>query len=237
MYRALIIDTETSNLPAKGRRDDFSGVEIVELAYLPADEGIFQWPPSPEIDLVCQRFRPEGPIDPGAMAAHHIIPQDVLDSPPSSAARLPECEYVIGHNVDFDAGVLGLPDSVRRICTLAMSKHVWGSLSSYKLSAIAYAIMPPEVARTLCIGAHTAGVDVALCRIIFEEICKAKKIESFESAFAYSEHCRVPRVFPFGKHEGTEIKLVPRDYLRWALANVTDLDPYLRKAIVETLAI
>jgi hypothetical protein len=42
-------------------------------------------------------------------------------------------------------------------------------------------------------------------------------------------------VMPFGKHRGQPITAVPRAYLTWLLANVTDLYPETRRAIQEHL--
>jgi uncharacterized protein (DUF3820 family) len=39
----------------------------------------------------------------------------------------------------------------------------------------------------------------------------------------------------FGKHYGKRVCDVPRNYLRWCLANVVDLDPALRRAMNDTL--
>ncbi len=36
---------------------------------------------------------------------------------------------------------------------------------------------------------------------------------------------------PFGKHRGVPIKDLPKDYVRWALGNLADLDEYLRRAL------
>jgi hypothetical protein len=40
---------------------------------------------------------------------------------------------------------------------------------------------------------------------------------------------------PFGKHKGERVEDTPTDYLEWALANVADLDPRLRRAILAEL--
>jgi hypothetical protein len=40
---------------------------------------------------------------------------------------------------------------------------------------------------------------------------------------------------PFGKHKGRLISEIPRDYLRWLLDNVRDLEPYLRQQVLEAL--
>lgn len=39
-----------------------------------------------------------------------------------------------------------------------------------------------------------------------------------------------PEVIRFGKHAGSKIEDIPRDYKRWLLGQA-DIDPYLRKAL------
>ena len=54
---------------------------------------------------------------------------------------------------------------------------------------------------------------------------------SWEAVWAFSEEARIPETMPFGKHRGVAISDLPRDYVGWALKNLTDMDPYLRKAL------
>ncbi len=42
---------------------------------------------------------------------------------------------------------------------------------------------------------------------------------------------------PFGKHKNKPLSTIPTHYLCWVLANVDDLRPYLRSAVIEELSL
>jgi Putative quorum-sensing-regulated virulence factor len=44
-----------------------------------------------------------------------------------------------------------------------------------------------------------------------------------------------PTTLPFGKHRGQALRDVPTHYLRWLVANATDLRPELREAVESEL--
>ena len=100
--RALIFDTETT-----GRVEP----ELIEAAWLAVSDLR-----TLEVEeQFVQRYRPAKPIEMGAMAVHHILEEDLLESPPASSFRLPEdTGYLVGHSIDYDWGVIGKPD-VKRI--------------------------------------------------------------------------------------------------------------------------
>jgi len=233
MPLGLIIDTEVASLKTN---------EVVELAYkVPCGE------------VVQQKFKPSGPWDLGAVATHHILPADVADEQPSETAlgQLPHCEYIVAHNVDFDAEVLGGLTGVKRICTLAIARKAWPKLDSHSLTALAYHILGlSDSTRERLRDAHAAAVDVDLCELVLFEALDVAGIaagaalrrlchESPESPavsplwheiWEFSEEARVPEIMPFGKHKGERIRDVPADYKRW-LARQDDVDPYLMKAL------
>lgn len=222
MSSVLVIDTEVASLSTN---------EVIQLAWLPVPfvEGI---PP----EVRC--FRPVGRWDLGAVATHHILPDDVIDCPPSENAvrELPHCDYVIGHNIDFDANALGGLPYAKRICTLALARKEWPDLDSHKLGALIYHICGmTEEARKLTAKSHDAGADVWACYLIVDEILKthgkrASTFTNWEGLWTASENARIPTVMTFGKYKGTRIAEVPSDYKKWLLAQ-SDVDPYLRKAL------
>ena len=212
--KSLIIDVETTNA------DEIA--EIIEAAWLDMDGGEY-----------CERFKPTGPISFGAMAVHHIMFSDLTDCRPSSAFTLPACEFVIGHNVDFDWRVIGSPD-VKRICTLALCRYLWPELDSHKQGAMMYFLFGADV-RDQVKGAHNALEDVRMCQQIFyscvgELIQRGICCDTMEDIWAASEIARVPTVMSFGKHKGAALADVPASYVRWLLGQ-SDVDPYLRQAL------
>jgi len=220
---AIYIDTEVNSLEAR---------EPIEVA----------WRDFSEAGTFIQRFRPEGEIEAGAALVHGILPCDLEDCPPASEAPafVPKAKYWIGHNIDFDWGVLGSPDSVKRICTLALCRHLWPEILSHKLGALVYESMDlvPE-ARELLENAHAADADVNfLSDIILPEIY-AKAFDGKEptpaALWKLSEVARIPTTMPFGKHRGDLIVDLPRSYRTWILKQ-TDFDPYLVEAVEKSLA-
>lgn len=224
---AFLFDVETTGTD--------EGAEIIEAATAPlglSPEG------EPYIDgvITVRRFKPEGPILPGAMAAHHIIAEDLRDEPPSSMFRLPEgTEYIVGHRIDFDWEMAGKPD-VKRICTLAMARKLWPTRDAHTLSALLYSTLQPEIARRRLVGAHSAYVDVENTLTILHAICGAVQVDTFEGLWRFSEEARIPEVIAFGKHKGTRVEDLPLDYREWMLRQ-DDMDPYVLIAVRRSMGI
>jgi exodeoxyribonuclease X len=184
-----------------------------------------------------ENFNPGKPISFGAMSVHHIVEADVADEPPFSEFSLPDdCEYIIGHNIDFDWTAIGKPN-VKRICTLALSRMLWPEADSHNLSALVYFLTDPTehyaVREELIEHAHSAYGD---CRTIHSSLLVPiiKKLGmtfpiDWELLWNHSEDARIPTTMPWGKHKGMAIKDVPSDYLRW-LRREPGIDPYLLRA-------
>lgn len=215
---AYIFDTETTGI---------NEARIIEAAWIKLATNSVN-----RVENFLQRYNPGKRIDLGAMAVHPIIDEDLADMPPHTDFKLPaDTEYLIGHNIDFDWKVAGQPE-VRRICTLALSRHFWPELGSHTQSAMLYHFIGKH-ARPLLKEAHSAYCDVSNNHIILTHM--VEKIFSnnpftWEELWLVSEKARVPTVMPFGKHKGTLIKDIPWDYKSWLLRQ-PDTDPYLIQAI------
>lgn len=226
---ALILDTETTGIDEP---------EVIEMAWLgPLTLGPLEGPMGPTCGG-SQSFRPSKPISLGAMATHHIIDSDLLDCPPWQGWIAPAgIEYLIGHNCDFDWKALGQPN-LKRICTLALSRHLWPQLDSHTLTAMTYHIYEPAHARAMVRAAHSAVADVTLCHHLLGRIwIEVGKPCDWEAMWQISELARVPTTFSFGKYKGEridQIRRTDRNYIQWCLSGKCDLvneDPYLRKAL------
>lgn len=219
MVTAVVFDTEVNSLEAK---------ECVELSYAVGDtDAGFS-------DIECFRFRPANKFEPGAVAVHGILPSDVEECPPSETARIPESEYVIGHNVDFDCDVLKI-DGPKRICTLALSRHLWPEFGSHSLSAMVFELygMTYQI-REIVRGSHNADTDVRMTIMLLEMILEKTGMPQIPRLYELSEIARVPTVWTFGKHKGTKISETPRDYIQWMMRQ-PDVDKYLMKALQAAL--
>lgn len=226
--KIVILDTETT-----GKTDP----EPIEVAYLEIDY--------PSLETLVQykrRFKPSKEIELGAMATHHIIPEDLEDCAPSGSFKLVDLEvdYLIGHNIDYDWNVLGSPE-IKRIDTLALARKYLPHLDSHTQSALLYFILDKKQAREMLKNAHSALADVLVCKIILTYLLKiineahdSEENPTIEELWKLSENARIPTIMPFGKHKGVEITELPLDYVRWCLRQV-DFDPYLVKALKKRL--
>jgi len=221
MIPAIVFDTETTGI------DD---AEIIEAAYLVlADRPLPNYAirPNPDSDFE-QRYKPTKPITFGAMGVHHIMDEDLLDCEPSSAFEFPDCEYVIGHKVDFDVDLVVPLTQAKRICTLALCRYLYPDVGSHTLSAMMYYLYR-DTARDRLVNAHSALAYIKNTTLILMKIVEKTGAQTWEELYTISELARIPTVMAFGKWKGTPIADVPRDYVQWYLRQ-DDKDPYLEKA-------
>ena len=225
---AYIADTETNTL---------NGYPI-EIAYVPClfVNGLIHVDRSQVYD---EYFSCPAPISFAAMAVHHILETDIADKPSYEMFRMPsDCEYLIGHNVDYDIKAPQIGDKKfkpKAICTLALSRMAWPDAEAHNISALIYMIAKgSEKARERVRNAHNAKADILLTAVILKKICEKLAIRNMASLYQMSEIARIPQNMTFGKHRGTAIKDLPNDYVTW-LIKQPDLDPYLEKALQKVL--
>ena len=230
MSRILVADTETT-----GQDSPVDAPEVIELAY-----STLSYPSMALTEPFQARFKPHAAITYGAMAVHHIIPSDLVDCPPSAEAKLPaDASMLIGHNIDYDWEAMGSSPSVRRICTLAISRALFPELDGHSLGAMTYWFARDKAkARELLRGAHSASVDVSIAYELFANLLEYMKVHqsrvfsTIDQVWEWAENCRIPVVWSFGKHKGQPIKGTDRGYLNWCLRQL-DMDPYVKKAILK----
>lgn len=213
---AIIFDTESTGL---------LDPELIEAAWI----GLTDPVELEVVDRFQQRYKPSKPIELGALCTHNIYDEELIDCYPSGNFMLPDCDYVIGHNIDYDFKVIKNPVGYKRICTQALSRFLWPDIDSHKQSAMIY-LLERETARERLKNAHAALDDVENCLVLLKHIIsKLGNITDWESLWKASEIARVPVVMPFGKHKGELIKDIPADYVHW-LKKQPDVDQYLLKA-------
>lgn len=215
MTPAVILDTETTS-------SDPEKAEVIQLAYkIPGSAPASK-----------KSFSHRGPMEWGALAVHHII-QGETERPLFSRESLPsDISYWIGHNIDFDWKVCGMPP-VLRICTLAMARNLWPKLDSHKLGALIYYLLgATHATRELLQSAHDAAADIALCEIVYNAACEEAGLDptDYPAVYAFSEDARVPRVWTFGKFSGQPISAADRGYANW-YRKLPDPDPYVLEAL------
>lgn len=218
---AMLVDTETTSATEP---------QVIELARAEVTAR-----PGPEFIMgepIVERFKPSKPIELGALATHHILPEELEDCPPTPE-RFDLPRYIIGHHVDFDWAALGSQETTKRIDTLVLARAAWPTLDSHKLGALIYHLFPHTEARAMLRDAHSAATDITLCFEVFKVAVRSipteTPISSWGDVWRLCEACRVPKVMAFGKHQGKPIADVPRDYAEW-YARQDETDPYLIKA-------
>lgn len=220
-YEAIIIDTETT--------DTTPDLQVAELAWQKFDFSELFVPERGRMT-----FKLSKPMSWGALATHHILPEDLADATmPAERAPtvVPPAYYWIGHKVDFDWRALGTPP-VRRICTLAMARDLWPKCDVHTISALMYFLegATPQT-RALVKEAHGAQADVGLCSRILGHILREKpEIKTIEDLWAFSERARVPTVMSFGKYKGQPISAVDKGWANW-YKRQDETDEYLLVAL------
>lgn len=223
---AVILDTETNTL---------QGLPI-EIAYVPV---VLK---NSEVSMFADRCFDEyysvgEAISYAAMAVHHILESDIADKPSYKTFVLPDTvQYIIGHNIDYDIAAIqrcGVDTSnIKAICTLALARKAWPNADAHNISALIYMLMSGnEMARQKLRDAHNAKADVLMTGFILKSIVRALGVKTMDELYIASEAARIPEIMTFGKHKGVAIRLLPADYKAWLLKQ-SELDPYLRKALV-----
>jgi exodeoxyribonuclease X len=226
----ILADTETTGTdPLKD--------QIIEAAWLNLPDTVSAFTAIRKTDAFTfyhERFKPSIPIGLGAMATHNIIHSDLDGCTDSEWFKLPDgVDYMIGHNIDFDAGMMKNTE-VKRICTLALSRWLFPELETHKQVAMIYYIGQlhgrEEWARELVSNAHAALDDVRVCAVLLRFLIGAIEaaghtVDTWEQLHDISETARIPTIMGFGKHKGTPINEVPADYIQWYLRQA-ETDPY-----------
>lgn len=181
-----------------------------------------------------QRYNPLKKISLGSQAVTGIFDDDVADKPPHTDFNLPnDCEFLIGHNIDFDCDVLKNANcdltTVKRICTLALARQFYPDLDNHTLGAL-LCHFEPSIAKKNLKHAHGAKYDIWFTFLVLKAICNEQKISNTNQLYEIAEQARIPTVMGFGKHKGVAIKDLPSDYVDWLLKQ-NELDPYLKVAL------
>lgn len=216
---AALLDTETTGV---------ENAEIIEMAYADVSTNLTTYGPP-----VVSRFAPSKQTTYGALAVHHIVPEDLVGCRPSVEAVMPVgLQYLIGHNIDFDWGVLGKPP-VKRICTLACCRTLWPECDAHSLTAMMYYLeRPTKETRDRLRSAPSADTDVTNNLLILSHIVAKTGCTSLESLWKFSEEARIPKIMTFGKHKGKTIAEVDNSYAAW-YARQENPDGYLIKAFIK----
>lgn len=216
-----VLDTETASLQGG----------VCDIAIVALDENLnITWQVESLID-------PEVPISPGASGVHGIVDEDVWDKPTLSEFMemhgwpLHRDDLIVaGHNVQFDCRMLAdvLPQRYGKVCTLRIAKNLWPDNPDHKLQTLRYQF------KLEAGPAHRAMGDVITCVSLLRMVADLKGC-GLDGLIDLGSRPLSPETrIGFGKHKGTKLKSLPRDYVRWLLRQ-ENVDADLRDALEATL--
>ena len=224
--RFVVLDTETTGLdPNEDKVVDISLVEVSrEKGILP----IFDTLVDPQRDI------------PVASAVHHITSRDVLGKPTFEEVWPTILDYVkdaviVAHNAKFDRSMI--PETNRPwICSLRLARHLWPDTPAFGNQVLRYWLNLQVDAKY----AHSAAGDTLVtAHVFYRELAHYRHVSKSDQVEDLIEYAASPiqvDSMPFGKHRGTRLVDLPKDYVDWALKNMTEIDGDLRMSLEQVAA-
>lgn len=213
----MVADTETTcSTPERG---------VCEVGF------VFVHPDGEVYDQYDSLIDPERPIKPEASGVHGLVDADVADSPTLAeffSENAPGCYgkkvqgpvVIIGHRIGFDRHTLEphVDGEIFELCTLRWIRRLYPEMGNHKLTTAMFALGLPKP-----VGAHRVMSDVFSALHLALHIAERMGTDLVGLARLSQEPFELLH-YPFGKHQGTAFKDVPRKYLQWAKENLTDID-------------
>lgn len=182
-------------------------------------------------------FNSGRPISPIVTKIHGITDADVAGLESFDLARFELGEYLIGHNVRFDWGVIGRP-KVKLICTVRLARAAFPEWRRYSQSKCIEQLIGEEQAAHMTAAAHDALGDARMCYLLYQACCERLNFAptDFARAHKISNTAKPVTKMPFGKYKGRSIDELPMAYIKWMLANIPNLTPSLYSALQKRIA-
>lgn len=206
--RPIFYDTETTGIRAEKDR-------VIEIAaYDPMNDRSFE-----------RLVNPGCPIPAEATAIHHISNEMVADAPSFDVIAREFCSFcegdvvLIAHNNDafdyhflrneFSRSNLPMPEW-KFLDSLKWARRYRKDLPRHTLQFLR------EIYGIAANNAHRAFDDVIVLHKIFSKMTDDLSIEEIYSLI---NRPRELHHMPFGKHQGTPLKSLPKDYVKWLAGN------------------
>lgn len=219
--KILTIDTETTGMGPDA--------DVIEFAMAEVHGNGTEWLHYTPASFL---FGTDQTMEPGAMAAHHIMPGDIRDLP-SFADRAPilirhnygtgaELAAIAAHNAEFDAPrVQHLFPGVPWICTYKCALRAWPAAPSHNNQVLRYWLMqrgdwPTRFFRVNAEPAHRAGPDAYTTAALLTVLLRLHPIETL---LQWSAEPRQVVKMPMGQHRGEFFTEIPTSYLSWILTS------------------
>lgn len=130
------------------------------------------------------RFNPKKPISSEASKIHGIWPKDIRDKPPYETFQLPDMDYLIGHNINYDFRVLGSP-KIKLICTKTIANKVIPKEERPNLKLVSLTKHLYPDLEGIKEGAHGALFDCYLTYLLLLNlVSKLPRAESYEDLYS-----------------------------------------------------
>lgn len=208
-YNIAVIDTETTNIdPVKAK--------VVEIAVV-SGRSVF-------VNLV----NPGEPIPVETSAIHHIIDEDVKNSPCWDEVKTSVGEYLetmgiqypAAHNAKYDKTVTQL-NFLPWICTYKCALRQWPDAPTHKNEGLKYWLQLGKRGRFVSHDTHSALHDALVTELILTELLKHQSVETL---LQWSNEPRYLPKIPFGKFRGSPWSDADKSYLNWIIKQDMDED-------------
>ncbi len=218
MPTALVIDTET---------DQGRDPRPIQVATIEASTG-HEW---------MSYFNSGRPISAIVTKIHGITDADVAGLASFDLDNFQVSDYLIGHNVRFDWGVIGRP-KVKLICTVRLARVAFPEWHKYSQSKCIEQLLGEEEAAEMTAAAHDALGDARMCYLLYKACCERLNFDpnDFATAHQISNNVKPIAKMPFGKYKGHKIDQVPFSYIKWMLGNIPNMTPSLYSALQKRIA-
>ena len=217
----IVVDFETTGLAP--------GYRPVEIAWLEFDENFN------EIESVESLINPQMPIEPGAEKVHGISDAMVADAPTlKDFIRDQHSDkfkrgnvLVVAHNAKFDLPMFApFCGQATQLCTMNLGRKIYPAAPSFKLAVLA------KICGVHKVPTHRALDDVETCFALLKHFSLSKSL-SINELIELEQAVDPDAVMPFGKHKGTKIVDLPKDYAVW-LVNTLDKDDWVARQLRNT---
>jgi DNA polymerase III epsilon subunit-like protein len=217
----IVVDFETTGLAP--------GYRPVEIAWLEFDRDFC------EINSVESLINPQMPIEHGAEKVHGISDAMVKDAPTlddfitvqhSDKFRTSNV-LVVAHNAKFDLPMFApFCGQTTKLCTMNLGRKIYPAAPSFKLAVLA------KICGVHKVPTHRALDDVETCFALLKHFSQSKSL-SINELIELEQAVDPDAVMPFGKHKGTKIADLPKDYAVW-LIDTLDKDDWVARQLRNT---
>lgn len=220
MYRFIFADTETTGVSTSDK--------VCELAWREVDK---------DFNVVREDYsliNPGKPIHYAASAVNGITDDMVRDAPSLEDYMVSlgnplmgEDVVLICHNAPFDYRYLKpyMSPEAQTICTLRCARMLYPDAANHKQATLA-AMLGVYVDRS---KAHAADGDLDVLMTVTRVMCAEHNL-TLPDLLQVQARKRQIALMPFGKHKGTKLTELPRNYVSWLLKEA-NLDEDLRASL------